>query len=145
MDSVDRKILNELVHNGRASLTDIATVVSLSVPAVKRRVHRLERDGVIRGYTAIVEEPGLPNKMQALVELFCSEHAGRGDLTRVLHTLPEVRLAFTVAGESDAVLLVRTDDADHLERLLIELRGQPTVVRTRAQVLLGNLIDRLTP
>ncbi|MGK3208682.1 AsnC family transcriptional regulator [Amycolatopsis sp. MEPSY49] len=45
---LDRQIVDQLVVNGRASLTDIARVVALSVPAVKRRISRLERDDAIR-------------------------------------------------------------------------------------------------
>jgi Lrp/AsnC family leucine-responsive transcriptional regulator len=141
MDAVDRQIVNQLVVNGRASLTDIAAVVSLSVPAVKRRITRLERDGIIRGYTAIIEEPGA-RKTHALVEVFCTEHAQRADAVRLFESRPEVRLAFTVAGDSDMIMLVRTDDTDHLEQLLIDLRNHPIVLRTRAQVMLNSLVGR---
>ncbi len=143
MDGVDRQILNRLVVDGRASLTDIAAEVSLSVPAVKRRMTRLERDGVIRGYTAIVDEPG-PRKMHTLVEVFCTERAQREEAVRLFESRPEVRLAYTVAGDSDVILLVRTDDADHLEQLLIDLRNHPIVLRTRAQVMLNSLTSRTT-
>lgn len=143
MDAVDRQIVNRLVVDGRASLTDIAAEVSLSVPAVKRRVTRLERDGIIWGYTTIVEEPGV-SKMHALVEVFCTEHAQREEAVRLFESRPEVRLAYTVAGDSDMILLVRTDNADHLEQLLIDLRGHPIVLRTRAQLMLNSLISRTT-
>lgn len=142
MDDVDRQILNRLVVNGRASLTDIAAAVALSVPAVKRRIGRLERDGVIRGYTAIVDEPG-GAKLYALVELFCSRNVRPEEIVTVLQTRPEVLLSFTVAGDADVVLLVRTADTDHLESLLLDLRSRPIVVRTRAQVMLNALIGRI--
>jgi Lrp/AsnC family leucine-responsive transcriptional regulator len=144
VDSVDRQIVDELVRHARISLTDIASAVSLSLPAVKRRVDRLERTGVIRGYTAILGAADDFGRVQALVEVFCHPGARREEVVRLLTAKPEVRLAYTTAGESDLVLLVRTDDAGHLERFLIELREQSVVVRTRAQVLLGTLVDRFT-
>lgn len=143
MDDVDRQILNQLVVNGRASLTDIAHLVSLSVPAVKRRVGRLERDGVIRGYTAIVHEPGAP-KLHALVELFCSGQTQREDILDVFQDRPEVLVAFTVAGDSDVVMLVQTDSTDHLESLLLDLRRHPLVTQTRSQIMLNTLMGRIT-
>lgn len=143
MDDIDRQILNQLVVNGRASLTDIARLVSLSVPAVKRRVGRLERDGVIQGYTAIVKEPGAP-KLRALVELFCSGQTQREDILEVFQDRPEVLVAFTVAGESDVVMLVETDGTDHLEALLLDLRRHPLVRQTRSQIMLNTLMGRLT-
>jgi Lrp/AsnC family transcriptional regulator, leucine-responsive regulatory protein len=143
VDDIDRQILNQLVVNGRASLTDIAHLVSLSVPAVKRRVGRLERDGVIRGYTAIVKEPGAP-KLHALVELFSSGQTQREDILDVFQNRPEVLIAFTVAGDSDVVMLVQTEGTDHLESLLLDLRRHPLVTRTRSQIMLNTLMGRLT-
>ncbi|MEU6408342.1 Lrp/AsnC family transcriptional regulator [Microbispora sp. NPDC046933] len=142
MDAVNRQILNLLVLNGRASMTEIASVVSLSVPAVKRRIDRLEKDGIIRGYTAITQEPG-PSKMHALVELFLAVDTRHRDAPSIFGERPEVRMAFTAAGESDVIMLVQVDDANHLESLLIDLRRHPAVQRTRALVLLKNLLDRL--
>lgn len=128
--------------NARTSLTDIARTVSLSVPAVKRRIDRLEREGVIRGYTAIVAEPGV-RKLHALVELFCAGETQREDITRVFEDRPEVLVAFTAAGDSDVVMLVRTDGTDHLESLLIDLRRHPLVTQTRSQIMLNTLMGRI--
>ena len=143
MDDIDRKILQQLVVDGRASLTAIAQLVSLSVPAVKRRIGHLERDGVIKGYTAIVQEPGAP-KLHALVELFCSGQTERQDILDVFQDRPEVLLAFTVAGDSDVIMLVRTDSTDHLESLLLDLRRHPLVRQTRSQIMLNTLMGRIT-
>jgi DNA-binding Lrp family transcriptional regulator len=55
MDDIDRRIVALLRENARRSFKDIGEDVNLSAPAVKRRVDRLEDDGVIRGYTAIVD------------------------------------------------------------------------------------------
>jgi Lrp/AsnC family leucine-responsive transcriptional regulator len=143
VDDIDRKILQQLVVDGRASLTAIAQLVSLSVPAVKRRIGHLERDGVIKGYTAIVQEPGAP-KLHALVELFCSGQTERQDILDVFQDRPEVLLAFTVAGDSDVIMLVRTDSTDHLESLLLDLRRHPLVRQTRSQIMLNTLMGRIT-
>ena len=143
MDEIDNQILNQLVVNGRASLTDIAHVVSLSVPAVKRRIGRLERDGVIQGYTAIVRNPGAP-RLHALVELFCSGQTRREDILDVFQDRPEVLVAFTVAGDSDVVMLVQTGGTDDLEALLIDLRRHPLVTQTRSQIMLNTLMGRIT-
>jgi Lrp/AsnC family leucine-responsive transcriptional regulator len=143
MDAVDRQILNQLVLNARTSLTDIAGLVSLSVPAVKRRIDRLERDGVIKSYTTVVQEPGA-RKLHALVELYCAGHADRDDLIRVFDDRPEVLVAFTVAGDCDVVMLVQTDDTDHLESLLLDLRRHPMVRQTRSRVMLNTLMGRIT-
>ena len=142
MDATDESILELLVQDGRASLTSLAAQLNLSVPAVKRRVDRLERDGVIRGYTAIVDPSARAHATGALVELFCREHTAKRDIERLVEGYPEIRQAMTVAGESDAVLLVRARDTEHLEDLLGKLRQSPTVERTRSQVVLSRVVDR---
>lgn len=142
MDAVDRQIINHLVRNARTSLTDIARAVSLSVPAIKRRVDRLERDGVIRGYTALIDEPGA-HKLHALVELFCAGHAQREDIIRLVEERLEVLVAFTASGDCDVVMLVQTDDTDHLESLLLDLRRHPLITQTRSRVMLNTLMGRI--
>jgi Lrp/AsnC family transcriptional regulator, leucine-responsive regulatory protein len=143
VDPVDRQILNLLTVNARTSLTDLAKSVSLSLPAVKRRIDRLERDGVIRGYTTIVQEPGT-RKLHSIIEVFCAPHTEREDVTRIFEDRPEVLIAFTAAGDSDAVMLVQTDGTDHLESFLIDLRRNSHVTQTRSRVMLNTLIGRMT-
>jgi Lrp/AsnC family transcriptional regulator, leucine-responsive regulatory protein len=142
VDDIDEKLLDALVVNGRASLTELGALVSLSVPAVKRRLSKMERNGLILGYTAVVDETVRGTSTEALIELFCREGVEPSDIVGLLEPLPEVRLAFSVAGDSDAVLLVRTDDPEALERLLIELRRSKVVSRTRTQVMLTRLVTR---
>ncbi len=95
-----------------------------------------------RGYAALVAS-GHRSTTEALIELFCRERTSRADIARLLADLPEVRFALNVAGDSDAVLLVRTRESEHLEQLLLYLRSSPTVERTRAQVIPGRVVDRV--
>ena len=70
-DKIDQQIIALLRENARRSYEDIGKRVSLSAPAVKRRVDRLEVEGVIRGYTATVEPTAFGWHSHAFVELFC--------------------------------------------------------------------------
>src|SRR4051812_50191123 len=70
MDASDRKILALLVEDGRRTYDDIGRRVSLSAPAVKRRVDRLRAQGALRGFTAVLDHAALGAGTQALVELF---------------------------------------------------------------------------
>jgi DNA-binding Lrp family transcriptional regulator len=54
----------------------------------------------------------------------------------------EIVSAFTVSGEADAVIRVRVDSIDHLEKLVESLRRDPNIVRTRTLIVLSTLIDR---
>jgi Lrp/AsnC family leucine-responsive transcriptional regulator len=55
-----------------------------------------------------------------------------------------VLVAFTAAGDYDVLMLVQTDDTDHLESLLLDLRRHPLVVQTRARVMLNKLMGRIS-
>jgi Lrp/AsnC family transcriptional regulator, leucine-responsive regulatory protein len=142
MDAVDEQLLDALARDGRARLTDLAAEVQLSVPAVKRRVDRLERTGVIRGYAAVIDPLAHAPRTEALVELFTNVRTSKQQLLDLLAEHPEVILAFTVAGDSDAILLVRTDDPVHLEDFLVQLRAHHMIARTRTQLLLSRLLER---
>ena len=71
MDDIDRQIVALLRQDARRSFQSIGMRVSLSAPAVKRRVDRLEADGVIRGYTTRVDPGRFGWTTHALVALYC--------------------------------------------------------------------------
>ena len=62
MDASDRQILALLVEDGRRTYDDIAQRVSLSPPAVKRRVDKLRRGGTLRGFTAVIDHEALGDR-----------------------------------------------------------------------------------
>ena len=71
MDATDRKIVTLLREDARRSFKDIGKHVHLSAPAVKRRVDRLEKEGVLRGYTAAVDLAAFGWHTEAFVDLYC--------------------------------------------------------------------------
>jgi DNA-binding Lrp family transcriptional regulator len=142
MDEIDRKIVVLLRENARRSFQDIGSRVSLSAPAVKRRVDRLEADGVIRGYAALVDPAAMGWHTHAVVSLYCEGRMSAGEVRDAAAPHPEVVSAFTVAGEASAVLHVRAADTTHLEQALERIRHAPGVVRTQTQVVLSTLFER---
>jgi DNA-binding Lrp family transcriptional regulator len=109
---------------------------------VKRRVDRLERTGVIRGYAAVVDAAKLGGGFEAIAEVYCADRTAPHDVLASVEGIPEVVSAVTVSGEPDAVLRVQVDDIRHLERLIETLRRRPNVVRTRTMIVLSVLVDR---
>jgi len=142
LDPIDQQIVALLRQNARRSFQDIGTHVSLSAPAIKRRVDRLEQEGVIRGYAASVDPARFGWNTQAFVELFCEGHMSAGEVQGAVAGHPEVAGAYTVAGEASAILHVRTEDTMHLEETLERIRETPGVLRTQTQVVLSTLFER---
>ena len=141
-DETDQQIIALLRQNARRSFQDIGKQVSLSAPAVKRRVDRLEAEGIIRGYTATVEPSAFGWHSHAFVELFCEGRMSGAEVSAAVSKYPEVEGAYTVAGGPSAILHVRAKDTQHLEQALERIRETEGVNRTQTQVVLSTLFER---
>ena len=139
LDEVDRRIVAELVADARQSYADIGSRVNLSAPAVKRRVDRMRADGVLRGFTALVDPDALGWTVEAFVELFCEGRVPPAQIRKMLVDIPEVQAAFTVTGDADALLNIRAKDMAHFERVLETVRERHLVRQTRSTVVLSRL------
>jgi DNA-binding Lrp family transcriptional regulator len=131
-----------LRENARRSFQDIGTRVALSAPAVKRRIDRLEADGVIRAYAAVLEPGAMGWPTHAVVALYCEGRMAAAEVRAAIAPHSEVSAAFTVAGEASAILHVHARDTAHLEQTLERIRDTPGIIRTQTQVVLSTLLDR---
>ena len=142
MYAQDRQILALLVEDGRRTYDDIARRVSLSAPAVKRRVDRMLDSGVIKGFTTVIDRNALGWNTEAYVQVFCHGRIAPGELRRAWAEIPEVVSAATVTGTADAILHVLARDMHHLEEALEQIRTSADIERSESVVVLSNLIDR---
>ena len=141
MDEIDRRIVALLREDARRSYDDMGQHVSLSAPAVKRRVDRLRASGAIRGFTAVVDHAALGDTTEALVELFYAPGTLLDAVAESLRAHAEVVEAWSVTGEADAIARVRTRGNADLERLIMDLQRDGLVERTRTQVIMSSLVD----
>jgi DNA-binding Lrp family transcriptional regulator len=142
MDEIDQRIVALLRENARRSYQDIGTHVHLSAPAIKRRVDRLERDGVLLGYAAVVDPASYGWRAEAFVDLFCDGGMPAAAIRSAVASEPGVVSAHTVAGEASAILHVMAADTKALELALERIRAAPGVTRTVTQVVLSTLFTR---
>jgi DNA-binding Lrp family transcriptional regulator len=142
IDEVDRRIVALLRENARRSFKDIGEHVNLSAPAVKRRVDRLEREGVILGYTAVVDNHAFGWHAEAFVDLFCEGRMPGEQIKRAVEREPGVVSAHTVAGEASALLHVMAEDTKDLEVALERIRSTDGITRTVTEVVLSTLFQR---
>src|SRR3954453_22965752 len=99
MDDLDAQIVALLVEDARRPYGDIAKRVSLSAPAVKRRVDRLRSRGALRGFTAVLDHASLGASTEALVELFFAPGTLLDEVARTLEQHPEVVEAWSATDE----------------------------------------------
>ncbi|HZG50236.1 MAG TPA: Lrp/AsnC family transcriptional regulator [Thermoleophilaceae bacterium] len=142
MDDTDQRIVALLREDARRSFKDIGGHVHLSAPAVKRRVDRLEAEGVIRGYAAIVDPHAFGWHAEAFVDLYCEGGMPAEAIKRAVQGEPGVKSAHTVAGEASALLHVMARDTQDLEVCLERIRATDGISRTVTEVVLSTLFDR---
>jgi len=141
LDETDQQIIALLVADARASYADIGAGVSLSAPAVKRRVDRLRAAKVIRGYTAIIDPAALGWTTEAFVELFCTGRTTPVQIAAAAKRHPNVVGAYPVSGEADALVHLRAENIAGLEQALEKLRAEPFVTSTRSLIVLSRLVE----
>ena len=142
MDNLDFRIIDLLKLNARTGYGDIGQVIGLSASAVKRRIDKLISDGIIRGFTVLLDTSLDGKVTEAYVELFCRGTVAPAELKRILSGVPEVVDAGTVTGSADAIVHMRSRDIPSLELALERVRIAPNVDHTRSAIVLSNLIKR---
>ncbi|MGI5453527.1 Lrp/AsnC family transcriptional regulator [Streptomyces sp. CA-249302] len=127
MDAVDRQIVAILQAEGRITLTDLADRVRLSVSRCQRRVRELEADGVIRGYSALIDGATLGYGFEVLLFATLGRPDAVDEFDAALAEVPEVIEAQRLFGEPDYLIRVVSADLpsyQHLyETVLIRLPG----------------------
>lgn len=140
-DPVDRKLTAALVADGRSTLKSLAEISGLSVSAVQARVRRLEADGIIRGYTALLDPEAIGLPLAALIAITPLDPAQPDDAPERLAGLSEIEACHSVAGDDSYVLFVRVAGPSALEQLIREIRRRANV-STRTTVVLQTFFER---
>jgi Lrp/AsnC family leucine-responsive transcriptional regulator len=141
VDAVDRKLLDALRNNARATYAELARVVGLSAPAAHERVGKLEAAGVITGYHAAVAPEAVGYGTSALIGIFLTDSGDIDEITASLSDLSDVEDCWFVAGEETFVVKVRVADVAALEETIRSLNGIRGVARTRTTVVLSTRFE----
>ena len=136
LDERDLEIVAALQEDARATYADVAQRVGLSPSSVHDRVRKLEQAGVIRGYRAIVDPDALGLLITALVAATPLDPQQPDDLPERLAEFPQVEDCYSVAGEANYILKVRTRTTAELEELIRRLREKGGVA-TRTTIALS--------
>jgi Lrp/AsnC family transcriptional regulator, leucine-responsive regulatory protein len=133
LDSVDTAILRALQQDGRLSNVELAERINLSAPATHARVRRLEKEGYIRQYTAVVD------REKAGYDLLCFVHVGLQmhqveqveNFRKATREMPEVLECHHITGEYDYLLKIVLHNSKDLERFIV---GKLTPIQGIARI-----------
>ena len=122
-DRIDRRILRELQTDGRLSFVDLADRVGLSTSPCLERVRRLERDGYIRGYTALLAADKLGAGLLVFVEISLNYTSGKvfDEFREAVRRWPQILECHLVSGDFDYLLKVRIADMASYREFLGEI------------------------
>ncbi|MGW9551746.1 Lrp/AsnC family transcriptional regulator [Citricoccus zhacaiensis] len=135
IDSVDEQILAELTRDGRQSVTALAQRVHISRAHAYARINRLQQDGVITRYSAVVDPVRAGLRSSAYVTLKLRQHGWR-EVRETLAKIPEVYHVSLVGGNFDVLLLVRARDNLDLRRVVFDhIQPLPAVLDTQTFVI----------
>jgi Lrp/AsnC family leucine-responsive transcriptional regulator len=146
LNRIDRNILRALQTDGRTSYAELARQVGLSTTPCKERVKRLERDGIIRGYQAILN----PEAMDAALVVFVQIRLNRTsqdifeDFKRHAFDLPEVQECYLVSGNFDYLIKARVADMSAYREFLGEtLLTLPGVQESTSYVVMEQVKETM--
>ncbi|WP_034387405.1 Lrp/AsnC family transcriptional regulator [Comamonas composti] len=140
-DQLDRDLIALLQANARESTANLARKLDVARTTVLARLNRLEREGVIVGYTARLRQDQGDQGVHAYVGITTSPKAGR-DVVRRLASIPELRHLCSVSGEFDYLAQLCADTMPRLDALLDEIGEIEGVSKTTTSVVLAVRIDR---
>lgn len=144
-DAKDHQIIRMLQENARMSLAELAARVNLAPPSVRERLTKLEKQGVIKGYSAVLDTKKLGLDVTVFMLVTLSDHTQKQHVLDALGRVPEVLECHHIAGEENFLVKVKTASIATLEDLLSRIFGLGGVAKTRSIIVLATYFEDRPP
>lgn len=141
LDDQDRRLLQELLRDGRASHRELAERTGSALATVNRRVRALEAAGVVRGYAALVDPEAVGWTLTAVIGLRIDKGFVRS-VHEEISSDPRIFGVYDVTGEWDGLVLVRLRDREDLDDLVKTTLSLPHIQRTNTMVVLKTVLEK---
>jgi DNA-binding Lrp family transcriptional regulator len=135
LNETDKKILKNLLDDARFSSRQIAKNVGVSVGTVLSRIKKMEEDGLIKGYSVVLDHEKLGYELTVVTEITVS----KGRLTEMeneIAKIPNVCAVYDVTGLTDAIIIAKFRNREDLGRFTKQLLSLPYIERTNTHVAL---------
>ncbi len=141
LDSTDTALLALLRENARTPAAELARRLQLSRTTVQSRIERLERHGVVAGYTVVVADEVEAGLVRAHVMITLAPRKS-GAIEQALRKIPELRVLHSVSGPFDLIAIVAAASIGELDALIDRIGALDGVERTTSAIVLSTRIDR---
>jgi Lrp/AsnC family leucine-responsive transcriptional regulator len=145
LDSTDLKIIHILQEEGRIANNELASRIGLTTTPTLERVKRLEREGVIEGYSAKINKESVDKGLTVFVTVTLSVHQLNlmKEFTSAVQSIPEILACYNTTGEGDFLLHVVAKDTKDYEQLMrTKLTTLPDVQRLHTSIVLSTIKDQ---
>jgi DNA-binding Lrp family transcriptional regulator len=136
LDDIDRQLIALLRDNARASVVALAAKLHIARATVQNRLARLERGGVILGYTVRLRPLSEPQHVRALMSI-AVEGNRTADVVRALRGHPHVAAVYSTNGRWDLVAELRADTLERFDQVLGAIRQVDGIANTETSILLS--------
>ena len=139
MDHIDSKILRCLTKDARMNASQISQRVNLSISAVIERMKKMEASGLIRGYTAVIDEKMAGFNVQAMISIRLEHPKYNQEFNRQMCNHDRVMECFYITGDFDYIARIGVSSTEELTKVLHDIKQIPGVSLTRTYVVLDNI------
>jgi len=139
-ENLDRKLVNELLDDGRASLRSLGGDLDVSVTTVSNHISNLEDDGVIEGYAPVVDYGELGYDVTAILQLKV-EGSALPDITDRLQEHKHMVTVYETTGDHDIIAIGKFTDTDHMNDQIKELLVDPDINESNTSVVLNTITE----
>lgn len=135
MDELDRKILHAYLTDSRTSYRELAHKLGVSTTTVQARTSKLEKAGVIRGFSAIYDHEKIGYQLTAITEITVAK-GKLLELEREVAKIPQVLAVYDVTGLTDAMVIAKFKSREELSKFTKTLLAMPFIERTNTHIVL---------
>ena len=139
-ENLDRKLVNALLDDGRASLRSLGEELDVSVTTVSNHISDLEEDGIIEGYAPEVDYGELGYDVTAIIQLKV-EGSALPEITDRLSEHTHMVTVYEVTGDHDIIAVGKFTDTDHMNAQIKELLIDPDINESNTSVVLNSVIE----
>lgn len=122
LDEKDKQLLSILQENGRATLKELSRLTGMRETTIFARIKRLEREGIIKEYRAILDPKALGKGTTAFILIKYDTSFGftQREVAEKISKLPEIQEVYIIAGDWDMIAKIREKDVESLGRIVLD-------------------------
>ena len=139
LDDIDIVILEILQKNGRTRRNDLAQAVDLSIPSISERLRKLEENGFITGYAAVIDPKKVGKDITAFITVTVDSSKHYNSFIDHARATDEILEIHSVTGSGTHLLKIRTENTSTLEKLLSKIQAWSGIVNTTTSVVLSTM------